>query len=221
MFIKKPFSLIELLVVVAVIAILFGMLAPALNKARGRAFATSCQANLKQVGTLLQNYAIDCAGVYPNADNKWNWGDSSGWTNLLAELSGDREAQKKLFRCPREKANNKFSYSLNCTEPYWKNGQQFCSWHSQDFDKARTPTSELIIVEETDWGADDCDIDNYTQNTYCTDIARHGNVTTLFVDGHVEPVRIFDTERMSYYTYTMSAWLPTLPVVPVTGSSPP
>lgn len=209
---KRPFSLIELLVVVAVIALLFGLLAPALGKARARSYSASCQANLKQIGVLLQSYTIDCAGVYPDAEYAPTWESGSGWTNCLASLSGDRDAQRKIFRCPREYEARMFSYSLNCTEPYWKNDMNFCSWRTQDFDKAKTPLSQLIIVEETGkWSADDCDIDNYTQDTYCSDMSRHGNATILFVDGHAEPIRLFDTTRMSYYTYVLSAWQPTLP----------
>ena len=56
---KQKFTLIELLIVIAIIAILSAMLLPALNKARETAKSTTCLNNLKQSGTGLLYYAAD------------------------------------------------------------------------------------------------------------------------------------------------------------------
>lgn len=55
----RRFTLIELLIVVAIIAILAGMLLPALNAARAKARGINCTSNQKQMLTIFSAYAND------------------------------------------------------------------------------------------------------------------------------------------------------------------
>ena len=55
----RCFTLLELLIVIAIIAILAGMLLPALNKARQRARVSACINNMKNLGAMESMYSSD------------------------------------------------------------------------------------------------------------------------------------------------------------------
>ena len=59
------FTLIELLIVIAIIAILAALLLPSLQKARRKAQQAGCASNLKQVGVLFQGYSDSFKGYLP------------------------------------------------------------------------------------------------------------------------------------------------------------
>ena len=62
---KKGFTLVELLVVMAIMAALAGLLLPVLGRAREKGRRTVCMANLKQIGLAIHMYAEDYYERFP------------------------------------------------------------------------------------------------------------------------------------------------------------
>ena len=62
---RISFTLIELLIVIAIIAILAGMLLPALGKARAKGKQTLCTSNMKQLSTTVNMYCDDWKEYFP------------------------------------------------------------------------------------------------------------------------------------------------------------
>jgi prepilin-type N-terminal cleavage/methylation domain-containing protein/prepilin-type processing-associated H-X9-DG protein len=212
---RNAFTLVELLVVISIIALLMGVLLPALTAARKQAQATVCRSNLKQIGFAANFYAEASNFFIPRGTS------SSGntWFKLfmpyLSQKPRDGDYRSvKMYRCP--------SYpNRNQTVCYVVNGWQFKASTTYIDDPIETPTrifglkkldtkiyladnedgpGREIITKETDPGVDKCDV--WSMTHLASDVntpdarrvarTRHSQGKTrpgchyLFLDGHSE-----------------------------------
>jgi prepilin-type N-terminal cleavage/methylation domain-containing protein len=135
---KQGFSIIELLVVVAIIMILLAMLFPILRSTRWAAHKAACVSNLRQMGLAVSQYAENNHGYFPRRETRGNAGIWSMWAkdivpymDLIGEdLSDTRRyyggkgyLASEFFICPSDNdtylndwSNNSYTYNSHLSK---------------------------------------------------------------------------------------------------------
>lgn len=125
----RAFTLIELMVVCAIVAILFSMVAASVSRAKPQATKISCVSNLRQVGLALTTYADESDDEYPprRASSKSNW----------VALLQPHYLDTNLLRCPVEIAAVSRSYLLNAFNDWFKNNLN--PWDYMEYEAWKWP----------------------------------------------------------------------------------
>ncbi|MDR3707748.1 MAG: DUF1559 domain-containing protein [Capsulimonadaceae bacterium] len=94
MYTRRAFTLIELLIVIAIIAILAAILFPVFATAREKARQTSCSSNLKQIGLAITQYEQDFDETPPDGNSHTY--SACGWAGQIYPYV----KSKQVFVCP-------------------------------------------------------------------------------------------------------------------------
>ena len=201
--VNRGFTLVEILVVIAVIALLSALLFPALSRAREGGRTKACLSNMKQLGLAFQQYVQDAGRRYPGAAQKQKWFSGGHWIKgdqnyapngqalaldgapytyqapKRADVEGgaiysySRSAQ--LYVCPSDPdgRGKNLSYSMNCA---------IAGLHDA---RLLQPSEIILLVDEHTTN----DGFFYTEGSTSTDhlTAQHnGGGNLLFTDGHAK-----------------------------------
>jgi prepilin-type N-terminal cleavage/methylation domain-containing protein/prepilin-type processing-associated H-X9-DG protein len=225
---RRGFTLIELLVVIAVIAILAALLLPALSAAKQRAWTTSCNSNLHQIGLAMRMFADENGGLYPESGGDIYWGaidsgtQKASWSEQIIAYAGNTN----VFHCPGnvqlpDDLQGPFNYFNGCNAAYVTTGG-FASVKSAAivFPSAFVLGGDTAGTKNNGAGLQfdplDADKDDYSQN--CVGGAADADVTeywqihskgqnVMFADGHSKWYKGYKANEMTFAYATMTNWI--------------
>jgi prepilin-type processing-associated H-X9-DG protein/prepilin-type N-terminal cleavage/methylation domain-containing protein len=125
---RYAFTLVELLVVIGIIAVLMGILLPALSRAREHAKAVQCLSNLRQMALAARLYCESNQQMFPVAywdQDCWDFSTRDG--ELVPGLLWSSEGAAQIQQCPSyEGPSNTLAdpyTGYNCNTSYIGHGQ--------------------------------------------------------------------------------------------------
>lgn len=219
---SRGFTLLELLAVIATIAILAALLLPVLSKAKIKAQRTVCLSNMRQLGVAWAAYKEENLGLlvqsYTNAD-AWVLGNMRNPiemddTNLLMQGKLYPYVRNPgVYHCPGDRGvplggqllPSVRSYSMNCfmggrdasVGPVPATAVGYTPFFTKDSDLPSTANLWVFIEEDERSINDGFFITDPTAHIWfdfpANSVQRHGHSYTLaFADGHAEAWRYGD-----------------------------
>jgi len=190
---KINFTLVELLMVIAIIAIISSMLLPSLNHSMEVARRIPCLNNLKQCGILTAVYTDTYKGLLMDGDYSIAVGYTA-WHKQLVSLDANN-ISKNILWCPKDLANlNKDSqYAYNAGDISF--GFNRRHMRGARLSRIKNPSQKLIFVENAKnihsgmyegFYHVESGISSVNPMAY----PRHESFcNVMFIDGHVESIQ--------------------------------
>jgi prepilin-type N-terminal cleavage/methylation domain-containing protein len=228
---RGAFTLIELLVVIAIIAILAALLLPALAAAKKRAWTTSCNSNLHQIGLAMKMFADENNEDFPESGSTIYWDQidpttlKPSWMQQVFTYINNTNT----YNCPGNAQlpvdmQGPFNYFNGCRAAYLAaNGFASLKSTSILFPSSYVLSGDTCGIPNQTTGDDgekfdplDADKDDYTQN--CTGGAVNGSPfvlwqvhslgqNILFTDGHTKWYAGYNANEMTFAYNAVTNWI--------------
>ena len=185
----KAFTVTELLVTIACVALLAAVFLPALAKSKARSSRIGCTNNLKQIGLAFRTWAIDNNNLYPMHVSVTNAGTmelaASGVVFPHFQIMSNELRTPKILLCPNDTERGCVtSFTSNLTD---KALSYFVNINAIEEDGASLLSGDRNIVNRAAAGSRLVDLTKGATIAWTREIhSEKGNL--CFADGRVEGV---------------------------------
>jgi len=142
----KGFTLIELMVVIAIVALLIGILLPGLGQAQAAARQVVCLSNMRQIGLATQYYVRDNSAYPPAYVNA-----TCRWMDLLKQYV---PKDCGVYRCPEDRNAVACTWDPQIVLSYGMNTFNFsdnphCFWYGVAVNGVSRPQQTILLGDCT------------------------------------------------------------------------
>lgn len=216
----KGFTLLELLLVVAVIAILAALLLPALGRAKAKAQRPACMNNLRQINVGVRMYADDSSDAFPPPKYNFPPDAFTDYTKIMKSYLGMTDASSeraRLFACPADTFyydyNDRVSQSLHLQSRYYDSSYAFNGGNFPMGELPRWPgiagrkLSSIKEPDKTVLVAEFAALAPYSWHQPAGASGHYNNAQDMvgFVDGHVSFIKMY-WDATKLITDHLEAW---------------
>ncbi len=181
------FSIVELLVVMAILLVLMGIYLVVMNGAKSKSQQVACMANLSQIGKSFRLYADDYDDRLPPYAAESGRGRSMNMTSqpgLLKLVLADYGSSGDLFYCPADK------HKKTAVDTGWGDNSLHTSYmHSHDINWLRNEKStwlDLVWSSVPSTNLYSLFYDRYMEEWGRESAAHDGLTCSVFFDLHTE-----------------------------------
>lgn len=216
----RAFTLIELLCVIAVVAILGALILMATSRVRERAMLLESHSNLRQLHQLAMTYALDNGGLLPAGSIRNDSGDNGNFFTILRDMGvievenyrkskGETILFNPLLVAVRKDeilGSTANSYAVNfwATQGDYRNGNLVRSGDVRGSLNSIEDTGGMALLMDGKWNGQtwNVQIGNWEKGSNLPDFSYpsssvgnedpEATAQVVFIDGHVESIALKD-----------------------------